>query len=469
MAYKNFLDGTTDRHPNSKKIKSGSSSFDVYGETAPEKKKKKSFLGMWVWVDKGYEVIGQNLKGKLKKKKSGLRFFPPWYPKRELVYTTHSVMDIPVLQHFTKDAYDVQINPSVTYNIEDSELFYENRESALKKLNDVIESLIRKEAEKHNFETLKGIHLTPQTQEKIINDNGEEEIKITYNYDDLQSLRDKFGINVESINITSVSVTGKIKEALEENKIADEKRKRDLQDEKNKTALVGEQAKQERINADVKAYEFKQFLYVMGDDAAAHEDFRAMKMAEGGNATFVMGGSSNNMEDLTNAIISTNENVTNFVKAMTINKSMYGKKKTKINKQESLKKVSVKIKNESNQSNKEAGVVNIQFPFSEKNPYWDGKVHVVVPGMLASINKSDYYYMEGYDHSHDMRIMALLRKIEDKFFKVPLDDYYEFGNLLHSFDLDYVSTSSLNENIGLLPQMTVEELKSQLGLGKGTK
>ena len=342
--YKNFLDGTTDRHPKGKKRKSGNSSFNVYGETAPEKKKKKSFLGMWVWVDKGYEVVGQDLNGNLKTKKSGLRFFPPWYPIKEVIYTSHSVMDIPVLQHFTKDAYDVQINPSVTYSIEDSELFYENRESALKKLNDVIESLIRKEAEKHNFETLKGIHLTPQTKREFTDAKGKEQIETIYHYDDLKSLRDKFGIAVESINITSVSVTGKIKEALEENKIADEKRKRDLANEKNETAIVGEKAKQDRINADAKAYEFKQFLYAMGDDEQAHEDFRAMKMAEGGNATFVMGGSSSNIDELTSAIIATNENVSNFVKAMTINKSMYGKKKTKIDKQGSLKKVSVKIK-----------------------------------------------------------------------------------------------------------------------------
>ena len=107
-------------------------------------------------------------------------------------------------------------------------------------------------------------------------------------------------------------------------------------------------------------------------------------------------------------------------------------------------------------------MVKVQFPKSESNPYWDGQIHEINPMNLARMGETDYYYMDGFDFSFQFQMMTLLRKNGDKFDKVPLDDYDAFGELVRHADLRLVPTMLLGDNVGLLPQMTVEELEQEL-------
>ena len=59
-------------------------------------------------------------------------------------------------------------------------------------------------------------------------------------------------------------------------------------------------------------------------------------------------------------------------------------------------------------------------------------------------------------------MLTLLEKKEDKFFKVPLDDYRKFIELLKKTDLIDASIDELNSKIELAPSMTVKDLEDRL-------
>ena len=108
-------------------------------------------------------------------------------------------------------------------------------------------------------------------------------------------------------------------------------------------------------------------------------------------------------------------------------------------------------------------MLEIQFPLSSTNNYWDGKEHVIVPYTLVCINDSDYYYMDGFDKSFGFTMYTLLGKNGDKFSKIPLDDYQEFQKVVTSSHLTLFPTNILGDKIDLQPEMTVEELKTKIG------
>ena len=109
-------------------------------------------------------------------------------------------------------------------------------------------------------------------------------------------------------------------------------------------------------------------------------------------------------------------------------------------------------------------MVKVQFPESEDNFYWDGKVHMIEPHNLACIENSNYYYMDGYDYSFGFEMMTLLREENQKFTKVPLNDYEDFNQLVIAANLEFISPTVLGDKIELDPIMTVNELRQKLGI-----
>lgn len=111
-------------------------------------------------------------------------------------------------------------------------------------------------------------------------------------------------------------------------------------------------------------------------------------------------------------------------------------------------------------------MIKVQFPKSEVNYYWDGKEHDITPINLANINDSEYYYMDGYDNTYKFEMMTLLKREQYGFNKVPLDNYEYFGKTLGELRLNAVDVSLLNDKVGLSNEMTVDELRCELGLSK---
>ncbi len=109
-------------------------------------------------------------------------------------------------------------------------------------------------------------------------------------------------------------------------------------------------------------------------------------------------------------------------------------------------------------------MVKVQFPESEDNQYWDGKIHMIEPHNLACIENSNYYYMDGFDCSYGFEMFTLLREENQKFKKVPLDSYEDFNQLVIAANLEFISPAYLGDTIELDPKITVNELREKLGI-----
>lgn len=118
--------------------------------------------------------------------------------------------------------------------------------------------------------------------------------------------------------------------------------------------------------------------------------------------------------------------------------------------------------------------VNITFPWSPSNSYWDGKVHVIDPKFLAQINDSAYYMMQGYDETFKTNMLTVLKKTKDGFAKLPLASQQEYQTFydhcmttaryggLHQQDVE-----ALNKDIPSLPIMPVAQvIKESSGKSK---
>ena len=423
--------------------------------------KRKTFLG-FMWVKSGDSVVAQNLNGKLITKKNGLRFFAPWYPDPKVIHTAFDVQNISEFECSTKKGYSVSIDPSVTYSIVDLKLFYENEDSALDKLNEVIISLIRKECATLDYKDINGRHIETYKKEDGFDNKKDLEKyeNVEYNYDALKDLRNKFGIHVDAINITKALPLGELKRALDENAAAEEQRTRDLENATNETAISVQKGRQKQIEADAEAYKFRK-MQAACDTAEAHKDLRAKYASENPNATFIMSDGGNNMEEIAHAMIAASKSLEKNIKALAINGGMSKKVRHKIDKYgtPTNKKIKIEAKTKKTTGDKQ---IRMLFPLSTNNDYWDGKLHVINPKTLATINDTNYYYMDGYDNSYNTEMMTLLMKKDDKFFKIPLDNYDEFKELLSKVKLDYVSINQLTDNIGLLNMMSVDDLKKDL-------
>ena len=106
--------------------------------------------------------------------------------------------------------------------------------------------------------------------------------------------------------------------------------------------------------------------------------------------------------------------------------------------------------------------IDIQFPNDANNEYWDGLRHNVDAEKLYNLDYSNYWLLQGYDHSHDCGMVTLLERRDGEFKKVPLDNYEDdFNNLIEecnriAWPVDVLPDIELGRN------MTVEELRKEL-------
>lgn len=106
-------------------------------------------------------------------------------------------------------------------------------------------------------------------------------------------------------------------------------------------------------------------------------------------------------------------------------------------------------------------LVKIQYPKSEVNPYWDGKVHCIRPNNLLQIDCSDYFCLQGYDFNVQNGMMTILKTVENHYQNVPVNNNEELNDFLAKVSFKLISTDNLDEYIGLAPQQTVEQIRSE--------
>lgn len=72
-------------------------------------------------------------------------------------------------------------------------------------------------------------------------------------------------------------------------------------------------------------------------------------------------------------------------------------------------------------------IINMQYPHDLSNQKFDGKTHEIIPTSLIKINgNNDFYVLSYYDRNLDKKMETLLREKDNKFYKVPLNNYSQF-------------------------------------------